>query len=373
MARRGERPPIGLTWVVTWPLSAAFAALVFLAAEELRHPSPNDPPYADHVVARPPEKIGGPDWRAHFPERIDAVDAALRKSSLQLPKPLEDERGSGPLRWRHRSYEIVLPRADQAQAEAVIAALQGVDPGLAATTENVADGAAVRVGLDGLLVSTLRFRWAEAVTAKPVKPRVAVVIGPLGDDLRTARQAVAVEGPVALGVRPARPFSRQVAELARMFNREVVVLMRCGERSSDEDGGIPACGNLRNGLEDMLSSVPQAVGVVWQGGECKSLDPGLVREVERRGLVFIGKCKVGEGGAAIPALAVIADGEPDAVTAQLTALLEQARSGGAGIVIGAPTEATLATLTQALLEWQTAEVDVVPVSALPPAVALSAR
>jgi polysaccharide deacetylase 2 family uncharacterized protein YibQ len=70
---------------------------------------------------------------------------------------------------------------------------------------------------------------------------------------------------------------------------------------------------------------------------------------------------------------VIIDGEPDAVAAQLGALLEQARSDGSGVVIGAPTDTTLATLGQVLPEWRAAEVDVVPVTALLPAVALSAR
>jgi hypothetical protein len=94
---------------------------------------------------------------------------------------------------------------------------------LAATAENTTDGTDVKVGLDGLLVSTLRFRWGGQETPKPVHPRLAIVIGPLGDDLRVARQVVEIDGPIALGVRPFRPFSSQVAELGRMFDRQVLV------------------------------------------------------------------------------------------------------------------------------------------------------
>src|SRR5262245_53291353 len=164
MARRGEHPPIGLAWVVTWPLSAVLAAMIFLSGEEIHQPS------RKAAQMPPPPAIGGADWGAHFPERIAAVDAALRKSRLRLPRPVEDERGSGPLRWMHRRYDIELPRAEQGQAEVAVAALQNVDPGLTATAENTSDGTDVRVGLDGLLVATLRFRWVDALTPKPSKP-----------------------------------------------------------------------------------------------------------------------------------------------------------------------------------------------------------
>lgn len=361
MARRGERPPIGLAWIVTWPLSAAFAALVFLAAEETRHPA--------REVAPPRAAVGGLDWSAHFPARIAAVDAALHTAPLRWPKPVEDERGSGPLRWTHRLYEIALPRADQAQAEAAIEAVRGVDPGLAVSAENTTDGTDVRVGLDGLLVSTLRFRWAEPVTPTPSKPRLAVVIGPLGDDLRLARQVVAIEAPVVLGVRPFRPFSREVAELGRMFDREVLVQLDGSEGAASASGGGAD-------LDAVLASVPQAVGVAWQGAAGTSTRPDrrLLDEIDRRQLLYVGERGRGpRGRAALPAPAVIADAPPDAVAAQLGALVEKARSDGSAIAIGAPTDATLETLAHALPEWRAAEVEVVPVSALAQPVALSAR
>jgi len=365
MARRGDRPPIGLTWIVTWPLSAAFAALVFLAAEEIHHP-------AREVAAPPPAAIGGPDWSARFPERIAAVDAALHKAPLSLPQPVEDERGSGPLRWTHRLYQINLPRAEQAQAEAAIEAVRGADPGLGVTAENTADGTDVRVGLDGLLVSTLRFRWVEAVTPKPPNPRVAVVIGPLGDDLRVARQVVAIEGPVALGVRPFRPFSREVAQLGRMFDRDVLVQLDGSDWQGKADGGqtgaVPG-----PDLDALLASVPQAVGVAWQqgaGGKGQKPDRRWLAEVERRQLLFVGE----RGKAAVlPAPALITEAPPDAVAAQFGAVLEKARSDGSAIAVGTPGDATLEALARVLAEWRAAEIDVVAPSALAHAVNLSAR
>jgi hypothetical protein len=364
MARRGERPPIGLTWVVTWPLSAAFAALVFLAAEEIHHP-------AREATPPPPAAVGGPDWSARFPARIAAVDAALHKAPLRWPRPIEDERGSGPLRWTHRLYEIPLPRAEQGQAEAAIDAVRGVDPGLAVSAETTADGTDVRVGLDGLLISTLRFRWAEAVTPTPGKPRLAVVIGPLGDDLRLARQVVAIEGPVVLGVRPFRPFSREVAELAHMFDREVLVQLGGSESTAPAGAGEGGAGGS---LDAALASVPQAVGVAWEGSDASAHpDRHLLDEIDRRQLLYVGERGRARGAPALPAPAVIADAPPAAVAAQLGALVERARSEGSAIAIGAPTDATLETLARALPEWRAADVEVVPVSALAQPVALSAR
>ena len=362
MARRGERPPIGLSWIVTWPLSAAFAALVFLAAEEIHHPTHD-------VVATPAPALGGRDWNARLPGRIAAVDAALHRAPLHLPKPVEDERGSGPLRWTHRLYEIELPQAEQAQAEAAIETVRGVDPGLAITAENTADGSEVRVGLDGLLVSTLRFRWAEAVAAKHVRPRVAVVIGPLGDDLRVARQVVGLEGPVVLGVRPFRPFSREVAELGHMFDREVVVQLDGSEAQPEASDDPADAAPGPPAVDDILASVPQAVGVAWQPGSNQP-DPHLREEIQRRQLLFVGER---DPRAALPQPAVIVDAAAEGVAAQLGAMVEKARSEGSVIIVGPPTEATLETLTHVLPEWRAAEVEIVPLSALSQPVNLSAR
>ena len=368
MARRGERPPIGLSWIVTWPLSAVFAALVFLSAEEIHHPT-HEP------VAAPAPSVGGRDWNVRLPGRIAAVDAALHRAPLQLPKAVEDERGSGPLRWTHRLYEIELPQAEQAQAEAAIETVRGVDPGLALTAENTADGAEVRIGLDGLLVSTLRFRWAEAVAAKHARPRVAVVIGPLGDDLRIARQVVGLEAPVVLGVRPFRPFSREVAQLGHMFDREVVVQLDGTESPPEagEDGDQPQANTGPPGIDELLASVPQAVGVAWQGAGAQSQpDPQLREEIDRRQLLFVGGHER-DPHAALPAPAVLADAQAEAVAAQLGALVEKARSDGSAIIVGPPTDATLETLSHALPEWRAAQVEIVPLSALTQPVNLSAR
>jgi polysaccharide deacetylase 2 family uncharacterized protein YibQ len=366
MARRGEHPPIGLSWVITWPLSAVFAVLVFLSAEEIRHPSKK--------VVMPPATIGGADWRERFPQRLAAVDAALHKAPLQLPSPVVDERGSGPMRWMHRRYDIAVPRDDHAQAEAAIAALQDVDPGLAATADNINDGTDVRVGLDGLLVSTLRFRWEDIVTPKPSKPRVAVLVGPLGDDLRLARKVAEIEGPIALGIGWQSPFARQVAELGKMFDHEVLVQLDCPDQPPVEG----ANGGEWPNLDLVLQSVPTAAGVAWKSGcMCGAGGPyqTVLEEVGQRALLFVGDCDGGPKRAQTFAHPIsLGEGTPDALRTKLSAAVEKTRKeGSALVVIGTPSDVSLATLTQAMPEWRAAEIDVVPISSLTETVALAAR
>jgi hypothetical protein len=154
MALRGERPPIGLAWIVTWPLSAVLAATVFLSASELHHSFRSTEP------AAPVETSS--EWNARLPARIAVVDGALRKSPLHLGAPIEEDRGAGPLRFKHRLYEIQLTRADQARAEASIEAVRGADSGVVVHTVQNADDTEVRIGIDGLEVRAARAPGAAA-------------------------------------------------------------------------------------------------------------------------------------------------------------------------------------------------------------------
>lgn len=361
MARRGERPPIGVSWIVTWPLSAVFAALVFLVADELRHPTREVA-----GIPLPPAVTGGAEWTARLPERIAAVDAALHGANLQLPKPVEEERGSGPLRWTHRRYDVRLAGAEQSRAEAAMDALRGVDPGVAVTAENTAGGTDVRIGLDGLLVSTVRFRWGEPTTPVPAHPRLAIVVGPLGDDLRRARQVVELGPPIAIAVRPFRPFSREVSELGRLFDRQVLVALDGADEGQLSGAAVSA-------LAAALASVPQAVGVAWYPSGPGPPQPQLLAAIAQRQLVFVGAPGPAPArGVPPPVVASFGSGTPEEVTAELDAALDRARERGA-IAIGEPTDAAVAVLAERLPAWRAADVELVPVTALAAPGALSAR
>jgi len=365
MARRGERPPIGLAWAITWPLSAVLAAVTFLAAEELRHPQGGANPT--------PAAVSSGDWYERLPPRIAAIDTALRKGPLRLAAPIEEQRGSGPLRFKHRLYEVQLTEAERGKAEAAIEAVRGIDPGLVISTAQRADATEVRFGLDGLLVATARFLWREHPEERP---RVALVIGPLGDDLRVVRHAIeALDAPVVLGVDPQKPFALQVTELGKLFEREAVVQYVVAPPPPPPptmaDPLTPAPPRPRPpppppALDAALAVVPGAVGVAWTGpgGAPPRPSRALLEGVDQRQLVFLGeRGDKRTAGMPAPLLLTPAD-QPDALAEQLATLAVTARKQGRAVAIGPPSDALLAALQAALPQWRSAQLDIVPISVL---------
>lgn len=366
MALRGDRPPIGITWIVTWPLSAVLAAAVFLSASELQHSFRSTEP------AVPRETSG--EWNARLPARIAAVDAALRKSPLRLAAPIEDERGAGPLRFKHRTYEIQLTRADQGRAEAAIDAVRAVDPGLVLRTVQNADDTEVRIGIDGLEISAVRFLWRENPQARP---RVAVMVGPFGDDLRLARQVIEmIDAPIVLGIDPRRPFAAQVAELGGMFERESVLEFRAPPPplptpTPGEDPFVTPPPRPRPppppDLTAGLNAVPKAVAAAWigDGPSVPRADRGLLTAAEQRELPFLGD-RGDKRPSALPVpIALVEDPKrPEALTEQLQKVADAARRYGRAVAIAAPTDATIDALQATLPQWRQSDLEVVPVSAL---------
>lgn len=366
MALRGERPPFGLAWVVTWPLSAVLAAMAFLSAMELRHPF--------HPAEAPTPAVSSREWNARLPGRIATVDAALRKGSLHLAAPLEEERGAGPLRYKYRTYEVQLTRADQPRAEAAMDALRTADPGLALRTEQNADDTEVRIGLDGLEVTTVRFLWRENPRARP---RVAVVMGPFGDNVRLARQVVEmIDAPVVLGVDPRRPFAAQVAELGTIYERETVLEFVAPPppppppTPSDDPLAPTPPPRPRPAAPDLeagLTAVPQAVAIAWVGSgpSLPRADRGLLAAGDRRQLPFVGE-RGDKGPSALPVpIALVEDAQrPEALAEQLQKVAETAQRYGRALVVAEPTDATIDALQATLPQWRGSQLEVVPLSAL---------
>ncbi len=377
----GERVKLSVGWLVTWPLTLVFAAMVFLSVEEMRRP-------AERVAPT----MGGSDWAVHFPQRIDAITDALQRAPTRLPEPVEERQGAGNLRWIHRHYDVAIDPDKQAETEEFITSLYDVDPGVTVSTKGLEGGVEVRVGLDGLLTHTLRFKWEEQ--APPPPPRVALIVDTLGDDLYIARQFVGLDVPVAFAVRPFRPFSKEVAELARLSKREVLLhlpstseaLTATGETDAGADPTTAdAPMTPARQAEAVLISVPNAVGMIAESptGDVSSApatDP-LVVELERRGLFRVGQAaqapSTGEPKPtrAVPAdIVTLSDGDGTAPSAKpLSSLASRAREKGVAIGLTRPTPEALEALRAALTEWQSAGIEIVPISGVMAPVALSAR
>jgi polysaccharide deacetylase 2 family uncharacterized protein YibQ len=375
MAKRRSLRPVGIGWVVTWWLLPAFALMVFMTAQEMHQPR-----------EEPAQIEGGPDWEAKLHSRIDAVTAALRDSSLGVREPVESTTGSGSVRYIHRSYNVTFRPERQIETELAIEALHEADPGVTITRTPIdPDGFEIKIGIDGLLTHTIRFQPLQPASGPP---RVAVVARALGNDLRLARELVGIDAPIALGIQPSRPFSKEVAELARLFGREVVLdvaVVAAGAGGVGEPGIVLLDGQLRSRLDRAMESVPYAVGVTADvnddiAGVPERLE-SFAGELNRRGLFWIGNLPnpqrlSGLGAAVGLRVAMTAmpanEAKREVVEKHLNEIGERARTDGASVaVITASTEA-VTVLTEVIPKWRAAGIDLVPVSSLPRAVSASA-
>jgi polysaccharide deacetylase 2 family uncharacterized protein YibQ len=297
---------------------------------------------------------------------------------LNLSEPVETMTGSGTIRYLHRSYTVTFFPEKLVQTELAIEALREVDSGLTLTRSPAApDGFEVKIGLDGLLTHTVRF---QALQPASVPPRVALVIGGLGDDLRLAREFVSIDAPIALGVRPARPFSKEVAELARLFDREVLLdlsLVGQDPHGEPDAGVIPLDGRLRSRLERALESVPHAVGVTAEMDKGLARDPArlelLLVELKRRELFCVsdvsnpqrfGAAESVVGARVASKLFVAPETKPAALRERLEAVVSRIDSDGVTVTVTQPSTETLDVLRAIPRRWQNKGIDMVPVSSL---------
>src|SRR5262249_9638003 len=135
----------------------------------------------------------------------------------------------GALRWTHRRYELTLPApADGVTLEKTLDPIRAAAPGVTLHVNQEAVGAQVQVGIDGLLTHTLTVHWLGR------QPRGATPIESLANGLLIARTLAGIDAALTFAVMPFRPFSKEAAELATMFGREVLIhLPMEGENGED--------------------------------------------------------------------------------------------------------------------------------------------
>jgi hypothetical protein len=356
---------VGFGWILTWPFTLIFAAMLFLATEEMRRP-----------VRETSGSIGGPNWAGQLPDRIGEVTRALDKSSVKLPVPLEEPQGSGSVRWIHRRYVMAVEPDEYERVEVALQALRAVDPGVTVTTVDKADGIEVQIGLDGLLTHTLRLRSIK--TLGP--PRLALVLDQLGDDLLVAREIANLDVPFAFGVRPFRPFSKEVAELARLFDREVYVDLRIADENAGDPGSLDAS---HDQLSQALAEVPHVVGVKVRAGRNRAWDSRLATELfavlEKHQLSLLSDLPPPNGGESKrPTRAPIMflgspEDDPVRISRHLESLVAQARSNGSVVGVCPATMGLVSVLRRAVEEWRAAGIEIVRVSSLIPPPGLSAE
>ncbi len=329
MALSGDDDWLRLGWIVSYPLFAVLAVMIFLSAQKVAAPSrPAPEAIADRV-----------DWQEGFVERVEKVHRGVLASGLGAEVESETPNGASALRWTHRTMTMRVARERHAEIEAIVDGWRQLDSGLTLVSEKMFNGSQVLVGLDGLLTHTVRIYWDD----EPAKPRVGLVLTALGDDLRLAREVMELGAPVGVAIRPFRPFSAQVAELARLFERDVLL---------DWSGEAVE----RRGFDEALRTVPGAVGVAVAAPVAGEVS----EQMRRRGLFSLHPD--GDAVAADHVFALPLDGGLEAAFDGVTA---QARTGGQAIGVATAAGAEDVQRVRSLIaRWKKGKVDVVRVSQL---------
>lgn len=360
--------------IVGFVLTCGLGLLVYLSALQLQP--------AETVVAPP---TGHVDSTADFPERVEQVTAALAQLPLPLPLPTAVPQGAGALRWVHHRYEITVPELGDAGAiDRVFEPLRHVTAGVTVEAIKDSNGAKVQVGVDGLLTHTLMLHWLGH------KPRAAIIIDNLGSDLLAARTFADIEAPLTFAVRASQPFSKEVAELASLFGREVLMqlppeperLTAAGTpRAETPRAETPRAerGGLLRRFGENLAGVPHAVGVTTEPGARLSGDAERMQWildatkehnlflVELAGASPANSCDTAAAAAVgcVQSDVLLEDSsEEEAVRKQLANVLQAARTRGDTVAVGHATPALAAALRSAVPEFAAAGVELVPASTI---------
>ncbi|MBI4516838.1 MAG: divergent polysaccharide deacetylase family protein [Deltaproteobacteria bacterium] len=364
----------GLGWLASFSLSVVLGVLLFVIAQEMRAGRELS------VVSSAPNCA---DRLGELNDQITLVTALLQASELPLPPPVEERQGAERLRYVHRRYELsVAPELTLDEIRTRLLKISEQDPCVTidAVTEN--DSARITIGIDDVLTHTLLVRWAAQV---PRRARVAIVIEDLGNDLMVARELASLDLPVVFAIMPFRPFSKEVAELAHLFEREVMLQLPLAADGAEEFGAthlLPADSSetdTQRRLSDAIEAVPYVIGVSNRTASRFALDrermAWVMRWLKARQLLFVDGLSAKESvatevaaaeGLAAAGRAIALDNVPaeSAIRLQLDTLVQQARERGAAIAIAHPEPVTVATLRAVFASWRELGVEVAPVASL---------
>ena len=217
------------------------------------------------------------------------------------------------------------------------------------------------------------------------RPALALIVDDLGYDSSAARAVLALPGRVTVAVLPELPESTPIAEAAHRRGIEVLLHLPMESLAGEDKAekvelhtGEPP-GEVNRVLDQMLATVPHAVGVNNHQGSRATADPALMAAVaaalHARGLFFVDSRTSGASvafeaarRAGVPAAArnvfLDDDEQPAAIRRQLDRAVHLAREQGSCLAIGHPHSATLAVLADALPEVEARGIQLVSASAL---------
>lgn len=233
---------------------------------------------------------------------------------------------------------------------------------------------------------------ARPATPLPARPGaktavVALVIDDLGQDLKPARELLALPDRITFAVMPGLPYSKKIAELAREKKREI--LLHLPMERKNQNGKPQATGTLRSDMTPMefmatisedIESVPAAVGVNNHEGSALTENAEamkfLMAELKTRDVFFLDSltnpksvayATAREFGLKAAKRDVFLDNEEnnaEYIHGQLEELARIAKKRGKAIGIGHPHPVTISELKKWLIEIKDQGIEIVPVSQL---------
>jgi hypothetical protein len=216
---------------------------------------------------------------------------------------------------------------------------------------------------------------------------IAIVIDDLGQDVKQAKEVLALPGKVTVAILPGLAQSKNVAALAKQSGHEVLLHMPMEPLKNHEKTRSPGALSadmtpmaFLTTVSDDVESVPGAVGVNNHEGsaltENKEAMKFLMAELKTRNLFFLDSMTTAKSVAYATAIEfgmkaakrdVFLDNEgdnPGYIRGQLDELVELARDRGKAIGIGHPHPATLGELRKWLAGTEAQGIEIVPVSRL---------
>ncbi len=214
----------------------------------------------------------------------------------------------------------------------------------------------------------------------PKQARVSIVIDDFGTDIGIAKQFASLPFPVTLSVLPHQAHSREIAELAHLKGREVILHLPMEPLNSRESPGPGALllsmsgAEMRRNIRAALDTSPYFDGVNNHMGSRMTSDAQIMKtvlsELKGRDLFFIDSmttheskgCRVA-GELKIPTLKrdIFLDDDPseEAIRSQIARLVKIAKICGMALAIGHPHKATLRSLQKAAAHFREEGIEIV--------------
>ncbi len=211
---------------------------------------------------------------------------------------------------------------------------------------------------------------AQAASAAPGRPRLAIVIDDLGNDRAQADSLFRLAYPLTISVLPHEANSGEIAEEAHRRGYQVMLHLPMASNAGDRDEAIElhpgmASVEVENTFLAMLDTVPYATGVNNHEGSLGTADQKLMDELmpllHQRNLFFIDSrttvATVAETAAHAAGVAAARrnvflddDQAVPAIRKQFVLAIRDAREKGSALAIGHPHAETLEVLGEMLPE-----------------------